>query len=91
MLKESCAKCVAIMLHYASTKKIILSLNTCFVEVRATLQCNSLLLCLDYYEMSFLEMKKQLALMKQQRVELAKHSCMLKPNIEALFPVEITR
>ena len=92
-----CSKGVTILLHYAHIKKLIYtfkspkkSINACYIGAWATPQCNPPLLWLGYYEMSFLVMKK-LALMQQKRVELAKPSCMLQPNLEAQISLGLSR
>ena len=51
-------------------------------KAQATPSRISQLLCLDYYEMSFLEVIKLAALMQEKRVELMDPFCMLRqPNL----------
>ena len=45
------------------------------IKARATPSRISQLLCLDYYEMSFLEVIKLAALMQEKRVELINFAC----------------
>ena len=58
------------------------SLYANHIKARATPSRISQLLCLDYYEMSFLEVIKLAALMQEKRVELMDPFCMLRqPNL----------
>jgi len=59
-------------------------------EARATPEFQSPLLWLDFYELGFLVYEIKDARVKEKRVDLTKPSCMLKPNLEALFHLETT-